>query len=138
MAMMCSERELELSDEHNGIIDLPKDAPVRTRLCPPMRILDDPVIEINLTPTGRMRPSVYGHRQGSGGRAGSAGRGGAIMLMAAIYVPGKVTIEAPELLPGLALRLVRREERAVAEWLQQKADRHWPQANQRAGRPSPL
>ena len=26
--MMCSERELELSDEHNGIIDLPEDAPV--------------------------------------------------------------------------------------------------------------
>jgi len=28
--MMCSERELELSDEHNGIIDLPADAPVGT------------------------------------------------------------------------------------------------------------
>src|SRR5690606_14848446 len=26
--MMCSERELELSDEHNGIIELPEDAPV--------------------------------------------------------------------------------------------------------------
>ena len=25
--MMCSERELELSDEHNGIIELPDDAP---------------------------------------------------------------------------------------------------------------
>src|SRR5690606_19983846 len=28
--MMCSERELELSDEHNGIIELPEDAPVGT------------------------------------------------------------------------------------------------------------
>src|SRR5690606_34606043 len=26
--MMCSERELQLSDEHTGIIDLPADAPV--------------------------------------------------------------------------------------------------------------
>ena len=29
--MMCSERELELSEEHDGIIDLPADAPVGTR-----------------------------------------------------------------------------------------------------------
>ena len=28
--MMCSERELQLSDEHEGIIDLPADAPVGT------------------------------------------------------------------------------------------------------------
>jgi phenylalanyl-tRNA synthetase beta chain len=28
--MMCSERELQMSDEHNGIIDLPADAPVGT------------------------------------------------------------------------------------------------------------
>ncbi len=28
--MMCLERELELSDEHNGIIDLAENAPVGT------------------------------------------------------------------------------------------------------------
>ena len=28
--MMCSMRELELSDEHDGIIDLPADSPVGT------------------------------------------------------------------------------------------------------------
>ena len=30
--MMCSSRELELGDDHSGIIELPADAPVGTRL----------------------------------------------------------------------------------------------------------
>ncbi|MFM2044464.1 MAG: phenylalanyl-tRNA synthetase, beta subunit PheT [Pseudomonadota bacterium] len=47
--MMCSERELKLSDEHNGIIELPDDAPVGGSFAE-YRGLADPVIEINLTP----------------------------------------------------------------------------------------
>lgn len=47
--MMCSERELELSDEHNGIIDLPENAPVGTSFASYLGI-DDPIIEIGLTP----------------------------------------------------------------------------------------
>lgn len=47
--MMCSERELELSEEHNGIIDLPEDAPVGTSFASYLGI-DDPIIEIGLTP----------------------------------------------------------------------------------------
>ncbi|MDY8108051.1 phenylalanine--tRNA ligase subunit beta [Fulvimarina sp. 2208YS6-2-32] len=47
--MMCSERELELSEEHDGIIDLPDDAPVGMRYAD-YAALADPVIEINLTP----------------------------------------------------------------------------------------
>ena len=45
--MVCSERELGLSDEHEGIIVLPDDAPVGT----PLRdYLGDEVIELELTP----------------------------------------------------------------------------------------
>ncbi len=47
--MMCSERELELSDEHDGIIDLPDDAPVGVNYAE-WAGLDEPVIEIGLTP----------------------------------------------------------------------------------------
>jgi phenylalanyl-tRNA synthetase beta chain len=47
--MMCSERELELSEEHDGIIDLPDDVPVGTSFAAYMG-LDDPIIEIGLTP----------------------------------------------------------------------------------------
>ena len=31
--MLVSEAELEISDDHDGIIDLPADAPVGQRLC---------------------------------------------------------------------------------------------------------
>ncbi len=47
--MLCSEREMGLSDEHTGIIDLPEDAPVGEPFARIMG-LDDPVIEIGITP----------------------------------------------------------------------------------------
>ena len=52
--MLCSERELNLSDEHTGIIDLESfegglDAPVGTPFAT-VAGLDDPLIEIALTP----------------------------------------------------------------------------------------
>lgn len=57
--MMASERELELSDEHDGIIDLPEDAPVGVRYVE-YAGLDDPVIEIGLTPNRPDCAGVYG------------------------------------------------------------------------------
>lgn len=47
--MLLSERELGLSDEHDGIIDLPADAPVGTAWAS-WAGLDDPVIDIAITP----------------------------------------------------------------------------------------
>ncbi|HEX6960167.1 MAG TPA: phenylalanine--tRNA ligase subunit beta [Ferrovibrio sp.] len=47
--MLCSEREMGLTDEHTGIIDLPQDAPTGAPFASVMG-LDDPVIEIKLTP----------------------------------------------------------------------------------------
>lgn len=47
--MLVSEREMGFSDEHEGIIDLPENTPVGTPLAK-LYGLDDPVIEINLTP----------------------------------------------------------------------------------------
>lgn len=54
--MLCSERELLLSDAHEGIIELPADAPVGQ---PYARYagLDDPLIEIAITPN---RPDCLG------------------------------------------------------------------------------
>ena len=54
--MLCSGAELELSEDHDGILELPADAPVG-RLMPIWAGLDDPVIEINLTPN---RPDAMG------------------------------------------------------------------------------
>jgi phenylalanyl-tRNA synthetase beta chain len=47
--MMCSTRELELGDDHDGIIELPADAPVGTAY-PDYAGLNDPVIDVSITP----------------------------------------------------------------------------------------
>ncbi|MGH6614692.1 phenylalanine--tRNA ligase subunit beta [Sphingomonas sp.] len=47
--MMCSTRELELGDDHDGIIELPADAPVGTPY-PDYAGLNDPVIDVSVTP----------------------------------------------------------------------------------------
>ncbi len=47
--MMCSTRELELGDDHDGIIELPADAPVGASF-PDYAGLSDPVIDVSITP----------------------------------------------------------------------------------------
>ncbi|WP_455480809.1 phenylalanine--tRNA ligase subunit beta [Bartonella sp. B12(2025)] len=47
--MMCSQAELELSGEHDGIIELPEDVPIGSSFAV-YAGLDDPVIDIGLTP----------------------------------------------------------------------------------------
>ncbi|USU04481.1 phenylalanine--tRNA ligase subunit beta [Sphingomonadaceae bacterium OTU29LAMAA1] len=47
--MMCSTRELELGEDHDGIIELPADAPVGTAF-PDYAGLNDAVIDISVTP----------------------------------------------------------------------------------------
>ncbi|MFE1600850.1 phenylalanine--tRNA ligase subunit beta [Methylobacterium sp. ID0610] len=54
--MLCSGAELGLSEDHDGILDLPADAPVGQAYAA-YAGLDDPVIEINLTPN---RPDCTG------------------------------------------------------------------------------
>ncbi len=56
--MLCSERELELSDDHDGIIDLPADAPLGVRYID-WAGLNDPMIYIKVTPN---RPDALGVR----------------------------------------------------------------------------
>lgn len=47
--MMCSTRELELGDDHDGIIELPADAPIGTAYADYAGV-NDPVIDISVTP----------------------------------------------------------------------------------------
>ncbi len=119
--MMCSERELELSDEHDGIIDLPQDAPVGTSFAAYAH-LDDPVIEINLTPNRPDAASIHGIA-----RDLAASGLGRLKTAPIEPVAGKgacpvaVRIEAPELCPGFALRLVRGVKNGPSpRWLQQR------------------
>jgi phenylalanyl-tRNA synthetase beta chain len=57
--MLCSAAELQLSEDHEGIIDLPADAPVGATYIDWIGT-SDPVIEINLTPNRPDCTSVHG------------------------------------------------------------------------------
>ncbi|WP_421927949.1 phenylalanine--tRNA ligase subunit beta [Neoaquamicrobium sediminum] len=119
--MMCSERELQLSDEHDGIIDLPEDAPVGTPFATWAK-LDDPAIEINLTPNRPDATSVYGiARDLAAAGLGTLKNGAVAPVAGEGACPVKVTIEAPELCPGFALRLVRGVKNGPSpKWMQQR------------------
>jgi phenylalanyl-tRNA synthetase beta chain len=56
--MMCSTRELELGEDHDGIIELPDDAPVGTSFADYHG--SDPVIEVAVTPNRPDCMGVYG------------------------------------------------------------------------------
>ena len=58
--MLCSGAELGLGDDHDGIIDLPGRRAGRASPTPLYAGLDDPVIEINLTPNRPDCTSVHG------------------------------------------------------------------------------
>ena len=119
--MMCSERELMMSDAHDGIIDLPLDAPVGTSFAS-YAGLDDPMIEINLTPN---RPDCTGV---SGIARDLAAAGLGTLKSPAIPViksqgacPVSVTIEDADLCPGFALRLVKGVKNGTSpKWMQQR------------------
>lgn len=57
--MMCSARELGLGEDHSGIIDLPDDAPLGESYVT-WAGLDDPVVEISVTPNRGDALSVHG------------------------------------------------------------------------------
>ena len=119
--MLVSEAEMELSDDHEGIIDLPSDAPVGQPYAT-WAGLDDPVIEINLTPN---RPDCTGVH-GIARDLAAADMGKFIdpapkPVKGAFPCPVSVKIEAPELCPGFALRLVRGVKNGPSpEWLQKR------------------
>ncbi len=122
--MMCSERELELSDEHNGIIDLPENAPVGTSFASFMG-LDDPIIDVGLTPN---RADCTGIR-GIARDLAAAGLG-TLKPLASEAVKGEGTTPVKVILDqdaqnpfclGFALRLVKGVKNGPSpKWMQQR------------------
>ncbi|ORE93618.1 phenylalanyl-tRNA ligase subunit beta [Stappia sp. 22II-S9-Z10] len=119
--MMLSEREMGLSDEHDGIVDLPQDAPVGT---PYVAWADvgDPVVEIGVTPN---RADCLGIR-GIARDLAAAGLGTLKPLTVAEFaVDGSaapaVTIDAPDLCPAFGLRLIEGVANGASpEWMQRR------------------
>ncbi len=121
--MMCSEKELNISDSHDGIIDLPADAPIGTSFAA-YAGLDDPIIEINLTPN---RPDCTSIR-GIARDLAASGLGRLMEVKAPSFLvegetPTKVVIDLDDasLCPGFALRLVRGVKNGPSpRWMQQR------------------
>ena len=122
--MLCSGMELQLSDDHEGILDLPEDAPVGMRYVDWAK-LGDPVIEINLTPNRADCTGVTGIA-----RDLAAADMGKLKTLSVKQIPGTfpcpVSVKldfgaTPSLCPGFALRLVRGVKNGPSpEWLQKK------------------
>ncbi|MEM9783520.1 MAG: phenylalanine--tRNA ligase subunit beta [Pseudomonadota bacterium] len=92
--MLCSERELMLSDDHDGIIDLAPDTPLGIAYAD-FAGLDDAVIEIAITPN---RPDALGV---AGVARDLAARGlGRIKTPAIAPVPGAFPCPVPVTLAG--------------------------------------
>lgn len=119
--MMCSERELMMSDEHDGIIDLPEDAPVGEPFAA-WAGLDDPMIEIGLTPNRPDCTSIYGiARDLAAAGLGTLKDGSVRPADGSGECPVKVKIKAPDLCPGFALRMVKGVTNGPSpKWMQQR------------------
>ena len=125
LGMLCSAAELDLSSDHEGIMDLPADAPVGTAYAA-WAGLDDPVIEINLTPNRPDAAGVHGvARDLAAAGLGRLKTQPAPDIIGAFACPVGVTLDFAKaeahLAPAFALRLVRGVTNGPSpEWMQRR------------------
>ncbi|MHA1559756.1 MAG: phenylalanine--tRNA ligase subunit beta [Alphaproteobacteria bacterium] len=122
--MLLSERELGLSDDHQGVVELPEDAPVGEPYAAWMK-LDDPVIDIAVTPN---RPDCLGV-SGIARDLAAAGIGKLIKrppmpATGGYRCPVDVVLDfgdSEPLCPAFGLRLIRGVKNGPSpDWLQQR------------------
>ena len=119
--MMCSMRELELSDEHDGIIALPDDAPVGARYAQ-WAGMDDPVFDIAITPNRQECLGVLGiARDLAAAGIGTLKARVIVPVAGAFPMPRPITIEDAEGCPAFAGRVVRGVQNGPSpDWLQRR------------------
>ncbi len=123
--MLCSERELELSQEHDGIIELATDAQVGTPAAAALG-LGDPVIEIALTPNRGDCTGVHGiARDLAAAGAGKLKNGTVARIAGKFKSPISVSLDFPKgkesACPMFAVRFVRGvKNRPSPAWLQRQ------------------
>ena len=119
--MLCSAAELQISEDHDGIMELPADAPIGKGYAE-WAGLGDPVLEINLTPNRQDCTGVHGiARDLSAADMGKFKDPGIKPIKGEFPCPVKVTVEDATLCPGFALRLVRGVKNGPSpEWLQKR------------------
>ena len=119
--MLCSAAELQLSEDHDGIMELPSDAPVGAGYAE-WAGLGDPVLEINLTPNRQDCTGVHGiARDLSAADMGKFIDPAIKPIKGEFPCPVQVNVEDASLCPGFALRLVRGVKNGPSpEWLQKR------------------
>ena len=119
--MMCSVRELQLGDEHDGIISLPEDAPVGARYAE-WAGLDDPVIDVSVTPNRQDCMGVHGIARDLAAAGLGTLKPVAIAPNAGSFAcPIEIRIDDPEGCPAFFGRVVRGVRNGPSPaWLQQR------------------
>jgi len=120
--MLCSAAELELSEDHDGIIDLPADAPVGMAYGEYLG-LNDPVIDINLTPNRPDAAGIYGiARDLAAAGIGTLKAQNIAPVSDAFPCPTGVYLDVlPHLAPAFALRLVSGVKNGPSpDWMQKQ------------------
>ena len=119
--MMCSARELQLGDNHDGIIELPADAPVGTSFAD-YAGLDDAVFDVAITPNRQDCMGVHGIARD----LAAAGLGTLKSLEIPVIDgsfdnPIEIRIEDPEGCPAFFGRMVRGVTNGASpDWMQQR------------------
>jgi len=123
--MLCSARELGLSDEHKGLLELPADAPLGADLRAYLQ-LDDTVISVGLTPNRGDCLGIEGMAREVAAVTGAA-------LTPPVFEPVRPSLDdrfplevlAPEACPRYLGRVIRGIDPAVETplWMQEKLRR---------------
>ncbi len=122
--MLCSAAELMISDDHDGIIELPADAPVGKPYVEWAGV-SEPVIEINLTPNRPDCTGVNGIARDLGATSIGAFKDRPPKPVKGTFpCPVKVTLDfgqTPSLCPAFGLRLVKGVKNGPSpDWLQKR------------------
>ncbi len=119
--MMISGAEIGFNADHDGIIEMPADAPIGQPFAQVLG-LNEPVVEINLTPNRSDCTSVNGIARDLGATLiGEYKENTPKRVEGKFPCPVKVTIDAPALCPAFGLRLVRGVKNGPSpEWMQKR------------------
>ncbi len=119
--MMCSVRELELGDAHEGIIELPAEAPVGQSFAA-FAGIDDPVIDVAITPNRQDAMGVHGIARDLAASGLGRLRPVEIPAIDGLFpCPTEIRTDDPAGCPAFFGRVVRGVRNGPSpEWLQQR------------------
>lgn len=118
--MMCSSRELELGDDHSGIIELPADAPIGTPFAEYHGA--DPVFDVAITPNRPDCMGVYGIARDLAAAGLGALKPIAVQEVAGSFpCPLPIRTDDPEGCPAFHGRVIRGVKNGASpQWLQDR------------------